>query len=247
MCKLADEIKKELRSIIRQWDTLRKPLQCSEKVRHLSDNSPHYRIEGAQSHEELVELILRFAGSVWQLKDRLKLWVKAKGLELRDTTTNGRQIKTSIEETTGKSINLLLCADLYNLKKHGKLDRPRTEYSPILKGVSFDTSKSGVISIIHDVDGSKTGDILVTHPAPVPYRIEILSGDGTKSFGDALVVITRGFGYWIPVIRRLGVLGDEFESKWIAKKLSRIEKYIKETNPFKFGTKVIHVETKYTD
>jgi len=236
---LADEIKEELRSIIRQWDKLHKPLQCSEKVSHLPENHPHYRIEGAQSPDELKELILRFAGSVWQLKDRLKLWVEAKGLELRETTANGVQ-----EASLEKSLNLLLCADLYNAKKHGKLNHPRTTFSPTLSGVSFDTSKSGVVGIYYDGKASKMGDFLATNPEPVPYRVKILSGDGKVCFGDAVVVITRGFGYWIPLIRQLGILMEDLESKWIAENLSRIEEYIKQTEPFKPGEEVIHIENK---
>lgn len=235
---LAGEIKKELRSIIRQWKKLHKPLRCSEKV-NVPEGTPPYRIEGAQSYEELQELILRFAGSVWQLKDRLKLWVKAKGLELRETVSNGKQARTSIEEAVKKSPNLLLCADLYNTKKHGKLDCPRTDYSPILSGVSFDTSKSGVIGINYDGQASMTGDIVATNSEQVPFRIEILSGDGKNCFGDAVVVITRGFGYWIPVIRQLGVLGDDPESKWITDNLCCIEEYLGNTSPFKSGDNMV--------
>ncbi len=235
---LVSEIKKELRSIIRQWNKLHKPLRCSEKV-NVPEGAPCYRIEGAQSYEELHELLLRFAGSVWQLKDRLKLLVKAKGLELRETVSNGKQARTSIEKMVTKSPNLLLCADLYNTKKHGKLNHPRTNFSPILNGISFDTSKSGVIGINYDGQASRTGDIVATNPEPVSCRIEILSGDGKNCFGDAVVVITRGFGYWIPVIRQLGVLGDEPESRWIADNLCRIEEYIGKTSPFKSGENVV--------
>ena len=240
---LAGEIKGELRSIIRQWDKLHKPLRCLEKVNHLSEGSPHYRIEGAQSSEELEELILRFAGSVWQLKDRLKLWIKAKGLKLGEIAANGVQTETSIEKTVEKSLNLLLCADLYNTKKHGELNCPKTIYSPILNGVHFDTCKSGTLGIKYD-GASHMGDILATNPEPVPYQVEILSGDGKVSFGDAVVVITRGFNYWIPLIRQLGILKDDFESKWIEENLSHIEEYIKQTNPFKPGEKVVNLENK---
>jgi len=155
-------------------------------------------------------------------------------LKLRDTAANGIQIEVSIEKMVEKSLNLLLCADLYNMKKHGELNRPRTTYSPILNGVSFDASKSGVIGINYN-GASKMGDILATNPEPVPYRVEILSGDGKTRFGDAVVVITRGFGYWIPLIRQLGILKDEPESKWITENLNRVEEYIKQTDPFKPG------------
>ena len=239
---LADAIKEELRSIIRQWDKLRKPLRCSEKVSNLSEGSPCYRIEGAQSPEELEDLILRFAGSVWHLKDRLKLWVEAKGLKLREMAANGVQIETSIEKTVEKSLNLLLCADLDNMKKHGEVNCSRTPYSPVLNGVSFDTSKFGVIGINYDGRASHMGDILATNPEPVPYRVEILSGDGKMCFGDAVVVITRGFGYWIPLIRQLGILKDEQESEWIAENLGRVKEYIKQTNPFKLGETVTDKE-----
>ena len=234
---LASEIKEELRSIIRQWDKLHKPLRCSEKV-NVPEGSPCYRIEGAQSYEELQELVLRFAGSVWQLKDRFKSWVTVKGLKLREAESNGKQGKTYIgkeakdviEKEAGKSLNLLLCADLTNTKKHGKLNRPRTKYLPILNGISLDTQRSGVIGIKYD-GASKSGDIVAANPEPVPCRIEILSGDGKYCFGDAVVVITRGFGHWTPFIRQLGVLGDDSESRWISDNLCRIEEYIEKTSP----------------
>jgi hypothetical protein len=230
---LADAIKEELRSIIRQWDKLHKPLRCSEKVSPFSEGSPRYRIEGAQSFEELEELILRFAGSVWHLKDRLNQWVKIK--ELKEIAANGEQKEISIEQMAKESQNLLLCADLYNMKKHGKFGRnPKTTFSPILNGVSFDTTKSNVIGICYD-GASKMGDILATNPELVPYRVEILSGDHKRRFGNAVVVITRGFGYWIPLLRQLGILRDDLESKWIMENLSRVEEYIKQTDPFKPG------------
>jgi hypothetical protein len=241
---LSDGIKEELRSIIRQWDKLCRPLQCSEIREPLPVGHPHYRIEGAQSHEELTDLMLRYAGSVWQLKDHLKLWVQAKGLELRDTSEDGSPQITSIEESANKSLNLMLCADLNNTKKHGTLNHPRTPYAPVLKGVSFDTSKSGVIGIYYDGDGSKTGDILASNPHSVPYRTEITSGDGTTSFGNALVIITRGFGYWIPVIRQIGILNDKEDSQWISENLCRIEGYIKQTSPFKPNQIATIVDTK---
>jgi hypothetical protein len=241
--KLASEIKIELRSIIRQWDKLHKPLRCSEKI-NAPKGSPSYRIEEAHSYEELQELVLRFAGSVWHLKDRLKLWVEAKGLVLRETASNGKKEKTSIEAIAKKSPNLLLCADLYNTKKHSELDGPRTKYTPILNGVSLDTSKSGVIGIKYDGKESKTGDIVTTNPEPVPWHIEILSGDGKYCFGDAVVVVTRGFGYWIPIIRQLGILDDEPESTWIANNLCRIEEYIGKTSPFKPGENTVNFSNK---
>jgi len=240
---LANEIKVELRSIVRQWDKLHKPLRCSEKV-NVPEGSSYYRIEGAQSYEEFHELLLRFAGSVWQLKDRFKLWVKTKGLELRDTISDGKQVQTSIEKMVEKSLNLLLCADLYNTKKHGKLKYPRTNYAPILNGISLNTSKSGVIGINYDGQASKTGDIIATNPEPVPCRVEILSGDGKYCFGDAVVVITRGFGYWIPFIIQSGILKKDTESKWIADNLSRIEEYIIKTSPFKSDENVINLNNQ---
>jgi len=85
------------------------------------------------------------------------------------------------------------------------------------------------------------GELTATHPNPVPYRVEIVSGDGKICFGNAVVVITQGFGYLIPLIRQLGVLKDDRESQWILEYLLQIEEYIKQTDPFKPGDNVTHL------
>jgi hypothetical protein len=50
--------------------------------------------------------VFELAKSVWQLKDRLKLWVKAQGLAV------------DVEGHAMANPNLLVCADLANWKKH---------------------------------------------------------------------------------------------------------------------------------
>ena len=74
--------------------------------------------------------------------------------------------------------------------------------------------------------------IVATKPEPVNWRIDVISGDGKYCFGNAVVVITRGFGYLIQVIHQLGVLGDDSRSNWISYGLCRIEEYIRITSPF---------------
>jgi hypothetical protein len=231
------EIRSELRSIIRQWERLRQPLRNDRVVDERHDQ-PRFQIEALNSLEELPEHVTRFAGSVWQLKDRFKQYVDAHGLQLAIIDAIGRQKRTTIEDEAEKSTPLMLCADLYNYKKHGGHSN-RSGYDPILHGIQTDTSKSGVLGLYIN-SATQTSNIRTSHSAPVPYRIEIRSRDGRHSFGDALVVILRGFAFWFPFIRQHGVLTpiDE-ESQDILGGMARIEEHLRTASPFKPRTSFV--------
>jgi hypothetical protein len=238
--KIATGLRVELRSVIRQWEKLRHPLSLGEIVPR-PESSPRHRVKGVQSYEDLQERVVQFAGSVWQLKDRFKLFVEAAKLELRDWDAIGRDVPTTIEEQAAKWMPLMLCADLYNAKKHGE-NRNRSGVDPVVSGVHLDTSTSGILGIWYD-GARKIGDILTTNATPVPWGIEILSSDGTYSFGDAVVVVTRAFHYWFPFVRQLGVM-DAQDPEWQAllEDLTKIEDWVKVTEPFKPGDAVVNMK-----
>jgi hypothetical protein len=67
-----------LRSIIRDWQTLREPLPVDEITTPLPTGAQRFRIRGAESYEELQERVIEFAGRVWQLKDGIIKWLQTR-------------------------------------------------------------------------------------------------------------------------------------------------------------------------
>ena len=172
--------------------------------------------------ERILDLAYRFAESVWHLKDRLKTWVEAKGLDC------------DIESIASSREELLVVADLANQKKHGALRQPRSGRSPRLGTprrddsganvgagsgvVSFDTSKSG--PMVWFYSGSrKEKELLVTNPVPIPFTLEILVGDGETSLGNASEFIYSAFCRWLPIIKDAGILAGDRESEELRKDL----------------------------
>lgn len=193
--EIAAGVRAELRSILRLLAKPGRPLDQFEVVEGVAQGEPRYRIAGASSHEAIQDDILALAGGVWHLKDRLKRWAKAKGL----------RVSPDIEDWADGNPALLVCADLVNAKKHGGNDN-RSGYAPVLSGVKFDTSKNGPIGVQYD--GSiKESDLLVTLPIPVANEVEILTGDGKATLGDAVELICNAFISCVPLIQKLKVLG----------------------------------------
>jgi hypothetical protein len=209
--KIAAEIRAELRSIIRQREDLRKPLAWFGKVDSRPEGDPRYYVLfdqnprlavsglrlGGCNHlrfpdERIIDRVLEFAKSVWQLKDRLKLWVKTQGLS------------TDIEVEANKSQHLLISADLANWKKHGE-NKNRSGLAPHIETVSFDTSRSGALELYHD-GATKHQELLVANNIPIPYRVEVCGNGGALQLGDAVDLIDKGFQEWLPVIQSIGVL-----------------------------------------
>src|SRR5262245_49880380 len=109
--QIGAEIRTQIRSIILQCEHLKAPLKTVTEVQPNSETM--YRIEGADSYERLQDQILDFAGSVWQLKDRLKKYADLMKLDLRATDATGKSVKTNIETDAPKSLALMVCADLW--------------------------------------------------------------------------------------------------------------------------------------
>jgi len=245
---VAEKLRAALRSIIREWKTLRKPLPVEEVPNPIPKGGQRYRVRGAQSYEEIQERIIRFAGRVWQLKDGLISWLQTKPdmqLVFADANTNstlvgtgGENAKPTIEEAAEFSLPLLLCADLYNTHKH-YTDCNRSGYQPFLSGVQFDTSKAGTCGIQYD-GARKTGDITVSRPDPVPIRAAILSRNTPVDFGDAVVNVTRAFNHWIPLVRQMELLSpNDRGDKAILDDLAEVEQTIETFDPFKPGDKAV--------
>lgn len=222
---IAAEIRRELRSILRLWNDLRAPLQKFEPLNPLLAERPRFyvafdlrprrRITGLKlgglpnlslPDERIQGAVWEFAEGVWHLKDRLHQWVKATGNN------------TDVEAFVKTSQRLLICADLANMKKHGRSEN-RSKLDPQLGNVIFDTSKSGPIEFFYSGAG-KDKELLVTNPVPIPFSVELLIHDGTASLGDAVEIIHQAFTDWLPLIQKLGILsGDDNETKLLREQL----------------------------
>lgn len=209
---LADEIRAELRSILRQLDDLRRPIERfspnpdppagQPPFYVIFDNSPHHRIPGLRVEvktlvlpdERILDAVLSLAKSIWHLKDRLHQYV--------------RQHRTAEDiEAHAKACHaLLVCADLANWKKHGRSANV-SGHSPCVTTVSFDTSQSGVIEFFYD-GARKEKTLLVTNPVPIPFTVPVLTWGSNVVLGDAVSMLAQAFEHWVPLVQRIGVLKD---------------------------------------
>jgi hypothetical protein len=244
-----DKLRAALRSIVRDWRTLREPLP----VDLVSENRPggfQYRIRASESYEELQELVIQFAGRVWQLKDGLIRWLQTRSgltLEFSDADTGrkvvgscGKSSEHTIENAAQLCMPLLLCADLYNSHKHYD-DCNRSGFQPYLSGVQLQISNAGTIGIYYD-GSRRTGDITVANKCCVPFRIEILSRNHPVNLGDAVVVIGRAFAYWLSLIRKVQLLASHSnQDKPILDDLRRMELEISASDPFGPADKVANI------
>jgi hypothetical protein len=239
---VGEKLRAALRSIIRDWQTMREPLPVDEITDRLPNDPQRFRIRGAESYEELQERVLKFAGRVWQLKDGLIKWLETRPslkIDYVDPSTGtavgastGQNAEQIIEGAAKLCLPLLLCADLYNSHKHYD-DCNRSGYQPFLNGVQFDGSAAGELGIRYD-GKRKIGEIAVTNRLPVPFRIEIHSQNQPVNFGDAVITVGRAFKYWIPLIRQMELLSlGAGEDKAILEDLAVIEDTVKNASPFK--------------
>jgi hypothetical protein len=226
--QIAAEIRAELRSILRQRQDLRRPLDWFGLVESRVEGEPRYYVLFDQNprlvvkglrlgglgklrvpDERIIDRVFEFAKSVWQFKDRLKLWVKLQGAG------------PDIEAAAASSQNLLICADLANWKKHGE-NKNRSGLDPRIDFVTFDTSRNEAVELYAD-GGSKHQELLVAKDIPIPYRVDV-HGKGGVQLGDASDLIWCAFQDWLPIITSTGVLdGDNRESEYLRQQLFSLE------------------------
>lgn len=237
---LANEIRTELRGIIRQRDDLQQPLASFTRRENAPegrppyyvnfDSRPHRDVIGLQigvkqlklPDERILDMAYRLAESVWHLKDRLKAISATRG------------IAHEIEDVVARSKELLIVADLANNKKHGPLRRPRSSLTPCFGVLSFDkdgnpidgrgfvrfdTSASGTIELYYD--GARMDkELLVTHREPIPFTLQVLVGDPQTSLGNAADLVYLAFRDLLPLIGATGVLeGDSPQIRVLASDL----------------------------
>jgi hypothetical protein len=124
--RTAAEIRKELRGILRMQAELQQPLDEFWADPNRPVGVPRFYVRFDRSwprgviglrigvlkiklpDERIQDHVLEFAKGVWHLKDRLHQWVKATG--------SGEDVEAWAEQ----SIDLRICADLANWKKHGR-------------------------------------------------------------------------------------------------------------------------------
>ncbi|GAG25491.1 unnamed protein product, partial [marine sediment metagenome] len=210
-------IRAELRSIVRRREALRRPVEMFQPLENMPTNRPCYRVVfdnnppknitglkykaqiTALPDERIQDEILSLAQGVWHLKDRLKQWTRVQNLNI------------NIEDLAKKSISLMVCADLANIKKHGGTD-DRSGLFPRLSEVYFDTSKSGLLEIYY-AGGMKEKELRLSKPNPISFTVKILTkdekGDDEKVLAEnAIDYIWEAFEYWLPIIQRLSILKD---------------------------------------
>lgn len=152
---------------------------------------PDERIEGE---------VLAWANAVWHLKDRLYQLAKSINHSV------------DLDAYANAHPHLLVCADLANMKKHGRNEN-RSTLNPHLGPIQFDTSKNGSAEFYYD-GAMKDKELIVSNPVPIPFRVDVLIGETDNVLGDALDVINNGLLDWFPVIKDLAVLqGDNPEAK----------------------------------
>jgi hypothetical protein len=214
---IANEIRAELRCILRARRDLYTPLERFEPITDSNGTTRYYvlfdmhgrsRIQGLKlgglkafraPDERIYDRIHEFAKAVWHLKDRLYQYAKATAQQV------------DVDHIAKLRNDQLVCADLANKKKHGRNEN-RSKLDPHLGLVSFDTSNNGAIEMYYD-GAMKDKELIVAEPVPISYSVDILDQDKTV-IGDARVIINRGFNGWLPLIRQLGILSaDDPETK----------------------------------
>jgi len=213
----------ELRSILRQRNNLRRPINKFTPAPPLEDGKPRFyvmfdntpprRISGPKLQTEMIQLpderiqdaVLNLAQSVWHLKDRLNIVIRTKNKSV------------SVDSVINNNIELQVCADLANSKKHGALGT-RSGLFPKLGLVTFDMSKSGVLEFFYKGD-AKQKVLIVSNPVPIPYHVDIISDNGNKTLGNSVNYIWEAFKHWWPLISDLDILSSCAEGKFLKTQL----------------------------
>ncbi len=118
------------------------------------------------------------------------------------------------------------------LRRNSKANHRLRRCGLAVDGVSFDFSKSGVNAFYYD-GARKIGDFTVSEPVPVPFSAEIHSNTQPVNFGNAVIVIGRGFSHWMSLVRKMELLApDAPEDKAILEDLSQLERQLVVADPF---------------
>jgi hypothetical protein len=80
--------------------------------------------------------------------------------------------------------------------------------NPYLSEVRFDLSHSGPIELFYDGVMKRKG-LIVSHPVPIHFAVDILTGDDRTVVGDAREIINGAFHDWIPTLEKLRLLSTD--------------------------------------
>jgi hypothetical protein len=138
--------------------------------------------------------VLDYAAAIWHLKDWLKKAIAEKS------------IGVDLEKHVDTSRELCICADLVNFQKHGgykkKKSGSRSGLDPKLSTCHFDLSHNGIVEFYYN-GKTREKEITVQYPIPMPWQIDVLSGDEIINLGNVLFVLGRAFIHWQPIIQKL--------------------------------------------
>ncbi|MCH8823863.1 MAG: hypothetical protein IH984_10185 [Planctomycetes bacterium] len=153
-------------------------------------------------NERIRDSFFHYAKAIWHLKDRLVIWAQVTGIA-RDL----KNAKSLIHAIPGGCLELRICTDLANKKKHMQ-NQNRSGLKPDLSEVQFDTSKCVPIELYFD-GATKQQEILVTIPSPIGYSLNVITDPDQTVFGNAIEVMKTGFNSWLPLIDDMEVLADD--------------------------------------
>lgn len=212
--KIADEVKTDLRSIIRQFDKLRRPPKAIPVEKY---GGIMYRFEGFENTEAARDEILTFVGTVYHVKESLHQYAKA--TNLTTLSAAGQVVRLKIEDEAEKSIAWHVIGDIWNYKKH-KASQNRSKLNPVLH-VWFKFEGTGQKAVYHN-GATKDGDYLTSSPDGATRVADIHSPQGLV--GDAVDVTVLAFTHLIPLIRQMTFLtAEKVDEAYIIGGLNRIE------------------------
>jgi len=245
---VARELRSELRRFIRAWHALASPFCLFRKSDGRGIGLPQYFVcfdigarprpgvglragmkSLARPDERLDDAAHFFLGAIWQLKDRLKQWCTVRGLKL------------DVEGHVTRHSELLICADLFNRKKHGEhTDRSRMD--PWIDLPVLDLSRSGVIEVLHD-GAVKETLLYVTDANPIPcsmsvcrearrYKQGARPAPSEARIEEVPALGLRALTKWLPLVHAAGVLtGDDPECTALRRELAQLDAAFADTEP----------------
>ncbi len=208
---------REVRSAIRQIEEARSPIVDFQEASKSSSDAPRFYIADAPGPRRMVQglrvgvkiltipderredLLYQAVGTVWQLKDHLSAYLHAPG-----TSPSKAEANRTVNAVVDDSMPLKLCADLFNLKKHGE-NRNRSGLDPEIGEIAYNLDQSGVVEIYYD-GLTKQKELLVSNPAPITVVADIRSRATKEKVGYITEVIVQAFQAWVPLVRTSGAL-----------------------------------------